>query len=146
MTTFIELDGDAWETKYELLYNINDPKNASWQDEDGNGRMYETYGEDIQTVLTIDKTFPNHIWTYGDGDNGGLFITNGYHYVNRIGYFITKNAWSDGEIIQIEIEPNDCDEHFVGTTYPNDEGQVGAICNTCNAWVYLDEDGETLIK
>jgi hypothetical protein len=112
MDTFIELSGDDWENKYELLYNINNPQDASWQDEDGNGRMYETFGADIDTVMTIVKTFPNHVWTYGDGNNGGLFITNGFRYINRIGYFITKNAWNTGETIQIEIEPNDQDEEI----------------------------------
>jgi hypothetical protein len=99
---YIPLDGDTWEAKYELLYNANDPQNASWQDEDGNGRMYETYGDDLQTILEVGKVLPNHIWTYIDFD-GGTAVVNGYKLTNRIGHFITKNAWTNGSSVVVIV-------------------------------------------
>jgi hypothetical protein len=35
-----------------------------------------------------------------DGDDGNMYIVNGYHLVNRINYFITANAF-DGEFLEV---------------------------------------------
>lgn len=55
--------------------------------------LFETYGEDYDKVT---KTDPNHIWTLLDCD-GKMYIVPGWHYVNRMNYFITKNPWKDGQ-------------------------------------------------
>jgi hypothetical protein len=52
---------------------------------------FETYGEEQELVRTTD---PKFIWTEVDGE-GGTYITAGYHYVNRIQYYITTNPWED---------------------------------------------------
>lgn len=52
-------------------------------------RMYETYGEDVEHVIKHDD---NLIWTYLEGDSGSV-ITQGYHYVNRLGYYLTSVPW-----------------------------------------------------
>jgi hypothetical protein len=57
----------------------------------GQGKMYETYGEEYEYVKSI---HPNFVWTYVDGDMSSLIIA-GHHWVNRIGYYITENPWSD---------------------------------------------------
>ena len=55
------------------------------------GCMYETYGEELEYV----KAQPNkRRWTIIDeGDE--LFFIAGYHFVNRLGYLITDEEWSD---------------------------------------------------
>jgi hypothetical protein len=56
------------------------------------GCMYETYGEEIAYV----KAQPNkRIWTIVDTDGDDLLILAGYHFVNRLGYLITNEEWSD---------------------------------------------------
>jgi hypothetical protein len=52
---------------------------------------FETYGEEVEFVTKADN---NHIWTEVDGDSG-CYIISGYHYVNRIHYYITENPWDD---------------------------------------------------
>jgi hypothetical protein len=52
---------------------------------------FETYGEEQELVRTTD---PKLIWTEVDGDSG-TYIVAGYHYVNRIHYYITTNPWED---------------------------------------------------
>jgi hypothetical protein len=52
---------------------------------------FETYGEEQELVRTTD---PKFIWTEVDGDSG-TYIVAGYHYVNRIQYYITTNPWED---------------------------------------------------
>lgn len=49
-------------------------------------RLYETFGEDLQTIR---ETNSNNVWTLVDGDNGKLYIIQGYHLVNRVNYLIT---------------------------------------------------------
>lgn len=52
---------------------------------------FETYGEEVEFVQKADN---KHIWTEVDGDSG-TYIVAGYHYVNRIQYYITENPWDD---------------------------------------------------
>jgi hypothetical protein len=55
------------------------------------GCMYETYGEELAYV----KAQPNErIWTIIDEDDKMFFIA-GFHFVNRLGYLITNEEWSD---------------------------------------------------
>lgn len=53
--------------------------------------QYETYGEEMEYIRLQDV---NHIWTEVDGDSG-TYIVAGYHYVNRIQYYITNRPWED---------------------------------------------------
>jgi hypothetical protein len=80
MDNFIELSFDEWVKQYKPIYNHID-KNASFQDESDNGLMFETYGDEVEFVKSQS---PDKIWTYGDGDDGGSYIWNGWHIVNRL--------------------------------------------------------------
>ncbi|MBD3248470.1 hypothetical protein GF336_00305 [Candidatus Woesearchaeota archaeon] len=62
------------------------------------GYMFETYGEEIKRVKEQDK---NKIWTVIDGEGSKLYLINGYHPMNRLGYIITEKAWT--EDIEIEV-------------------------------------------
>jgi len=92
MTTLIQLTEDEWFEQFKPIPNHLD-KNASFND-DENGYMFETYGEELEFVKAQD---PNTIWTYGDGDDGGTYISDGYHVVNRIGYFITTVPYDNSK-------------------------------------------------
>lgn len=102
MADFKEMTMEEWEATYKPIYNHID-KNASFQNESGKGIMFETYGSEVEYV----RTYPNPlcVWTYGDGDDGGSYIWNGYHYINRQGYFITEVPAPTEEecIIQIKV-------------------------------------------
>ena len=52
---------------------------------------FETYGEEYEFVKAQD---PNTIWTEVDGEEG-TYIVSGWHYVNRIHYYITEEKWDD---------------------------------------------------
>ena len=71
---------DLWETTFKPIENTFDA-NASFD-----CIMFETYGEELEFVRS--QPYEN-IWTYVDSD-GGTSIINGYHLVNRIGYFVTE--------------------------------------------------------
>lgn len=69
------------------------------------GISYETYGDELDYVSQQDENF---VWTEMDGDNG-VYIVSGYHYVNRIQYYITNVPWTeDTEIVVCEYIDCDC--------------------------------------
>lgn len=79
----------------EVFYNNFQPiKNHIESESSFDGCMFETYGEELEYVQSINKTNPNLVWTVIDSD-GELVICAGYAYVNRMGYLITKTPWVD---------------------------------------------------
>lgn len=96
---------------------------------------FETYGEEAEFVQKADNKY---IWTEVDGDNG-TYIVAGYHWVNRIHYYITENAWDDEytEIPTWVYRQCDCtdDEQYEEEGYnPNcgecDEGMIDIDCDS----------------
>jgi len=94
MDTFIEMDFDEWCATYKPIPN-NIVEDASFD-----GTMFETYGAEIAFVKKAD---PAYIWMYGDGDDGGTYLWNGWHIVNRIGYFITEVPCPADTTIQVKV-------------------------------------------
>lgn len=116
MDNFIEMTEDEWFKTYKPMKNPIDP-NASFD-----GYMFETYGNEVELVKNQDH---NRIWTYGDGDDGGMYIWNGWSIINRIGYFITELPCPDNTIIQIQV------------------GISWYFCENCNAEL---EDPDNIIR
>jgi hypothetical protein len=81
------MDYGLFADRFKPIQNFMDD-NASLD-----GTMFETYGDELDYV----KAQPdNKIWTYcDDGDNG--YLSQGYHIVNRLGYVICANPWTDGD-------------------------------------------------
>lgn len=101
MNDLIEITEEDWFNTFKPIPNHID-HNASFND--GNhGYMFETYGEELDFVK---KQNPNTIWTYAEGDNG-TYISNGWHVVNRLGYFITTLPFDDTKDYQIQISSED---------------------------------------
>lgn len=94
MTDLIELTEDQWYEEYQPMLNHFDA-DASW-----GGIMFETYGVEQEYVMDMD---PRFVWTFGDGDDGGMYIWSGRHFVNRIGYFVTKNPHNLDTVYQISV-------------------------------------------
>jgi len=56
------------------------------------GCMYETFGKEVEYVK---RKLNKNIWTIVDNEDGELIIIAGFHFVNRLGYLITPEAWED---------------------------------------------------
>ena len=82
---------EEWESTYCPIPNH--------LDKGSNQLMFETYGIELGFVLGVAYTEPDRVWTLVDGDDG-TYIVNGYHLVNRIGYFITEAPFT-GDFIEI---------------------------------------------
>lgn len=85
---------EQWEDTYRPVTNVADDA-KSW-----NGQMFETYGDDIATVIEVANTQPRRVWTWIDGEDGS-YIVNGYRLVNRIGYFLTEVEWQEGTYVEV---------------------------------------------
>lgn len=84
------------EDDFDRKYSPNKTlKSECFNDESG---RFETFGNDLKTVLTYDEKY---VWTCIDGDDGMYFIS-GYHLVNRIYYLITNEPWQELEEYLIE--------------------------------------------
>jgi len=78
---------DEWFDTYKPIPN---PTGDSGFSIDGVCYLFETYDPDLQRVLEVNEENPACVWTLVDGDDGEQYLGEGYHYVNRVGYFITE--------------------------------------------------------
>lgn len=76
---------DAWVEKFQPI--PNHLRNQS----NGLELPFETYGDEQEYVKLQDD---KNVWTEVDGDEG-TYIVSGYHYVNRIHYYITIVPWEE---------------------------------------------------
>jgi hypothetical protein len=100
-----------------------------------NQLSFETYGEEQEYVSQQDS---HNVWTEVDGDSG-TYIVAGYHYVNRIQYYITVKPWEDEftEVPTWVYRQCDCaeDEQYEEDGYNPDcteceEGTIDIPCET----------------
>lgn len=79
---------DEWEATYKPMRNPNSTDPGFW------GCMFETYGDDVDTMKQLG--LPNtHFWTMVDGGDIYLDLTSGVHWVDRLGYFVTELPWTE---------------------------------------------------
>lgn len=119
------LSFDEFEKKYKPI------KNPLNQDAPYGGILIETHGREFE-LIQAQMAFDNQkVWTIHHSDNGSSdwTIAAGFHLVNRLGYIITENPWTDANLSIFEsehgIECLDCD--------CDDEG---------NSWVYFYNTGD----
>jgi hypothetical protein len=146
MENFIEMSMEEWEATYKPIPNHLD-ENASFQSEGGDGIMFETYGDEVEFVKSQN---PNNIWTYTHGESNTSWITSGWGFVNRLGYFITEVPCPDNTIIQICVEePNylceNCEEQHWGEAGELHYEQFSDLgkCVACATMEELKEIEET---
>jgi hypothetical protein len=118
---------DKWVEEFQPM-----PNHLRNQD-NGLELAYETYGEEVEYVNLQDEKF---VWTEVDGDEG-TYILAGWHFVNRIQYYITNRPWEDEwtEVPTWVYRSCDCDNE--GDYDPNcpecDEGTIDIPCDTVEA-------------
>jgi hypothetical protein len=102
---------------------------------------FETYGEEVEFVQKADNKY---IWTEVDGEEG-TYIVAGYHWVNRIHYYITENPWDNDDIEVPTWGYRECDcvsEETNGIlTY---QGDANPDCEECRGEGIIDIPCETI--
>jgi hypothetical protein len=91
---------DDWEAQFRPVINHLNLE-ASFADEEGRGILFETYG--IENLYVQNHIHENRVWTWVDGDDG-TYIMNGYHLVNRIGYFVTEVPYNADKTYDIVVD------------------------------------------
>lgn len=84
------------------------------------------------SLRVLENIDPRHIWTRLDVD-GMLYMANGFHRVNRDGYFVCQNRWQDGAQIEFEYDPELNDLEL-----PFDVDRSGDGPNTAISYMYRD--------
>lgn len=88
---------DDWANEFGLV------DNTIVSDASYDGKMFETYGDEVQYVCDVsnnDNTSRN-VWTLIDGMDDNLYVIEGYHLVNRVGYFITTKPASENTAYEV---------------------------------------------
>lgn len=80
---------DAYEASTELT--------AVEYDGDSDLGLFETYGKDLETILSVAKKHPRRVWTLIDIEDGATAWVNGYRVVNRILYAVTREDGQEHE-------------------------------------------------
>ncbi len=73
---------DTWVERYKPIQNTIAQHRPEF--------MFETYGDEYQFIVETNEKEPGKVWTLTEGDSGGLYVTDGWRYVNRFGYFVTE--------------------------------------------------------
>lgn len=79
----IRMNYDEWVSYYRPYTNHLD-EHASFE-----GKMFETYGAEVEYVKAFDY---NRVWTF-ISDAYGDRIEPGLRVVDRLGYFLTDEPW-----------------------------------------------------
>lgn len=103
---FIEITEDQFDEQYPLVENHINPS-AGWVYGEGKGCLFETYGEEFAYVRRFD---PLRVWTLVDGDDGDMYLISGLHFVNRVGYLLSRDPVPEGATIQVRLDMNYGDE------------------------------------
>jgi hypothetical protein len=98
------------EEDFDLKYTSDNSIISTEFDNESQSGMLETYGDDVKQVLEIYEKTPKRVWTMLDGDEG-MYLVQGFHYVNRIYYVITiEEASEENEEYLIESYENQTEE------------------------------------
>ena len=120
-----EITWDQWVEKYKPIKNHLD----KYSHPDTPYGMFETFGAEVDYVKEQD---PNKIWTLVDGDCSSLMLA-GWHFVNRIGYYITEVPWTDERetvLVSVEVE---C-ECFDQDKYDEGDDAGDPNCQLCEGY------------
>jgi hypothetical protein len=91
----ITLNYDDWFEKYKPIKNTI-TKNSSY-----GGTMFETFGDDLDFIKS---QLNNQIWTLLSVEDEEFWIIPGFHWVNRMGCFVTEIPW---ELKNIQVNDNE---------------------------------------
>jgi hypothetical protein len=89
---------DKWLEKFKPVPNHLNPTRGEYS-EDDQSFTFETFGEDVEFVAKQD---PRKVWTILDCD-GKEYIGEGFHRVNRVGYFVTEVPFDEGDTYSIKF-------------------------------------------
>ena len=122
MTTYVSLTWKEFEEQFRPIKNH--------LSSDSDQQMFETYGEEVEFVIS--KVEENKVWTWADGDYCS-YVSNGYHYVNRIGYYVCEVPYDEDTEYEIITSTEEECECYNEEGY--EDGEMGrADCEECEGY------------
>jgi hypothetical protein len=100
-THFATLTLDRFRELFPPIVNHLDPHAAF------DGCLFETYGPEWRHVKALP---PACVWTVMNGDDGGIYISNGRHFVNRLGYLVSTVPVPGGHHYEVPLDGPDNEE------------------------------------
>lgn len=84
--TFPLISWETWEEKFKPILQQDGP----------NGNLWDAMHEDAPKDVEL-----KYLWTLIDNNPNGVYldIIPGYHFINRMGYFVTEVPWTDKEMV-----------------------------------------------
>lgn len=128
MTNYVSITWKEFEQQFKPIKNhfSNDPDET----------MFETYGEEVEFVIA--NTPARKVWTYADGDYCS-YVSSGYHYVNRIGYYVCQVPYDEDTEYEIIVSTETECECYDADREDND-GELGdAQCEKCEGYGMITE-------
>ena len=95
----ITVPEDQFVSVYQPLVNHLDTS-ASFDWGDGRGTLFETFGDELTFVRSQAR---EKIWTLLTVDDV-FTIVSGFHFVNRLGYFICKISIEPGLTVEVPLK------------------------------------------
>jgi hypothetical protein len=129
MTKYVSLTWKEFEEQFKPIKNHLVP--------DQNQQMFETYGEEVEFVIS--QITDNRVWTYSDGDMCS-FVSNGYHYINRIGYYVCEVPYDEDteyEIITSTEEECECYSEDEEILQQRNDEWGDPECEKCEGYGYV---------
>jgi len=83
------------EKEFETFRPLKNPHG----DHGWDATLWETYGVELNFVRNQQ---PNRVWTLMNDDEGNLVIVTGFHFVNRVGYFVTEIPWAEDSVVDLD--------------------------------------------
>jgi hypothetical protein len=92
-----EITENQWLAEFKPLPN---PIDASCGYDYGAGCcLVETFGKHLDYLRSIPE---NRIWTVMDNDDGNPCISSGMSFVNRLGYIVTENPFTEDVYVNLD--------------------------------------------
>ncbi|MBL8920102.1 MAG: hypothetical protein JNJ54_14650 [Myxococcaceae bacterium] len=86
-----------FERRFPLVANPFEDAEPAWQNDDDEGCLFETFGEQLDFVQGRDELF---VWTVMDDDT----VQSGYHVANRSGYLVSSVRRQRGEHFVVRLD------------------------------------------
>ena len=87
------------------------------------------------------KESPNKVWTILDCD-GKLYYSSGYHFVNRLGYFITEETIEESTEYTVELEGFDEEptdgKYQCGSCEKIFNNPIEGVCPHCGSGKFVE--------
>ncbi len=97
------LTEDEFDSRFTPVPNHLNP-DATWSFNDGPGCLFDIEGEEFAFVQ---RQSPETVWTLVDGPDDEMYVLSGLHFVNRIGYLITREPVPEGKCIEVLLPMSD---------------------------------------